>query len=145
MNIYNFLLIDAAFVLAGIPILFLLKGGKKKYPLSISSSKERHLNKTSITLPDKEKLLELEKLAKNQGSGIEFYSLIGDWKFVSVWKKDINEEDPVFSSLLRIFSANIELKKDKKTDNLQKYYIVTSIQFGLLSIELYGRPPPSLL
>ena len=73
MNISKFLLIDAALVIATIPILFLLQGGKKKYPLLKSYSKERLLSKTSFKLPDKEKLIELEKLAKKKGKKMENY------------------------------------------------------------------------
>ena len=138
MNISKFLLIDAALAIAAIPLLFLLQSGKRKSPLLTSSEKAELLRKSSIKLPNKEKLIELEKLAKNQGSGIEFYSLIGDWKFVSVWKKDIDEEDPVFSSLLRIFSAKIEFKKGISTENSTKFSVVASIQFGLFNIEFSG-------
>ncbi|WP_413678048.1 hypothetical protein [Prochlorococcus sp. MIT 0916] len=138
MNISKFLLIDAALAIAAIPLLFLLQGDKRKSPLLKGSNKEKPLRKTSIKLPDKEKILQLEKHAKNQGSGIEFYSLIGDWKFVSVWKKDIDEEDPVFSSLLRVFSANIAFKKDISTENSTKFSVIASIQFGLFTIEFSG-------
>ena len=138
MNIYKFLLIDAALVIAAIPILFSLQGGKKKYPLLTSSNKEILLSKTHLKLPDKEKLIELEKHAKNQGSGIEIDSLIGDWKFLSVWKKDINEEDPVFSSLLRIFSANIEFKKNISNEDLPELSVIASIRFGLFTIDFLG-------
>jgi len=138
MNISKFLLIDAALVIAALPLLFLLQGGKKESPLLRSSNKEELLKKTSVKLPDKEKLIELEKLAKNQGSGIKFDSLIGDWKFVSVWKKDIDEEEPVFSSLLRVFSANMELRKDISTEDLPKFSVIASIRFGLFTIEFSG-------
>ncbi len=138
MNISKFLLIDAALVIAAIPLLFFLQSGKRKSPLLKSSYKEDHLRNTSVKLPDKEKLIELEKLATSQGSGIEFDSLIGDWKFVSVWKKDINEENPVFSSLLRIFSANIKFKKDISTENLPIFSVIASIHFGLFTIEFSG-------
>ncbi|WP_413684430.1 hypothetical protein [Prochlorococcus sp. MIT 1011] len=97
MNIAKFLLIDSALVITIIPVLFLLQGGNKNSPLFRRSNKEELLRNTSIKLPDKEKLLNLEKLAKDQGSGIQFESLIGNWKFVSVWKKDKDEEDHVFS------------------------------------------------
>tara|TARA_B100000965_G_scaffold282587_1_gene240499 strand:+ start:239 stop:865 length:627 start_codon:yes stop_codon:yes gene_type:complete len=138
MNISKFLLIDFALVIAAIPLLVLLQGGKKKFRLVRSSNKEELLKKSSIKLPQKEKLIELEKLAKSQGSGIEFDSLIGDWKFVSVWKKDIDEEDPIFSSLLRVFSANIEFKKDISNKNLPKFSVIASIRFGLFTIEFSG-------
>ena len=138
MNISKFLLIDAALAIAAIPLLFLLQGRKRKSTVFRSSNKEELLSKTSIKLPEKEKLIELEKIAKDQGSGIEFHSLVGNWKFVSVWKKDIDEEDPVFSSLLRVFSAKIEFKKDISTENSPEFSVIASIQFGIFTIEFSG-------
>ena len=138
MNISKFLLIDAVLVIAAIPLLFLLTGGNKKSPLMRSASKEELLKKSPYRLPDKEKLIELEKLAKNQGSGIESDSIIGNWKFISIWKKDIDEEDPIFSSLLRVFSAKIEFKKDLLTKNSTELSVIASIQFGLFSIGFSG-------
>ena len=111
MNISKLLLIDAALIIAATPILLLIQGSKRKSALLRSSNKEELLRKTSVNLPGKDKLFELEKHAKDKGSGIEFNSLIGDWEFFSVWKKDIDEEDPFFSSLLRIFAAKIKFKK----------------------------------
>ena len=138
MNITKFLLIDSALIIAIIPVLFLLQGGKRNSPVLRRSNKEELLRNTSIKLPDKEKLINLEKLAKDQGSGIEFESLIGNWKFVSVWKKDRDEEDHVFSSLLRVFSANIEFQKEISTNNSPEFSVITSIRFGLLTIEFSG-------
>ena len=138
MNISKFLLIDSALVIATIPILFLLQGGKKNSTLLRSSNKKEFLEKNSIKLPKKEKLIKLEKLAKDLGSGIKFDSLIGDWKFLSIWQKDTTAEDTVFSSLLRVFSANMEFKKDLSTDDSSKFSIITSIQFGLFTIEFSG-------
>ena len=138
MNITKFLLIDSTLVIAIIPVLFLLQGGKRSSPLLLRSNKEELIRNTSIKLPDKEKLINLEKLAKDQGSGIEFESLIGNWKFVSVWKKDSDDEDNVFSSLLRVFSANIEFQKEISTNSSPKFSVITSIRFGLLTIEFSG-------
>ena len=138
MNITKFLLIDSALVIAIIPVLFLLQNGIRSSPLLRKSNKEELLRNTSIKLPDKEKLINLEKLAKDQGSGIEFESLIGNWKFLSIWTKDRGEEDHVFSSLLRVFSANIEFQKEISTNNSPKFSVITSIRFGLLTIEFSG-------
>ena len=138
MNISKFLLIDAVLVIAAIPLLFFVSGGKRKSPFLRSSSKEELLRKASGKLPDKEKLRELEKFSKEQGSGIEFDSIIGIWKFISIWKKDIDEEDPIFSSLLRVFSAKIEFKKDLLTKNSTELSVIASIQFGLFSIGFSG-------
>ena len=138
MNISKFLLIDSALAIVIIPLLFLIQGGTRKSPLLRRSNKEDLLRKTSIKLPDKKKLIELEKFAKKQGSGIEFDSIIGIWKFISIWKKDIDEEDPFFSSLLRVFSAKIEFKKDLLTENSTEFSVIASIQFGLFSIVFSG-------
>ena len=138
MNISKFLLIDAVLVIAAIPLLFFVSGGKRKSPFLRSSSKEELLRKASGKLPDKEKLRELEKFAKEQGSGIEFDSIIGIWKFISIWKKDIDEEDPIFSSLLRAFSAKIEFTKNLLTENKTELSVIASIQLGLLTIAFSG-------
>ena len=138
MNISKFLLIDAVLVIAAIPLLFFVSGGKRKSPFLRSSSKEELLRKASGKLPDKEKLRELEKFSKEQGSGIEFDSIIGIWKFISIWKKDIDEEDPIFSSLLRAFSAKIEFTKNLLTENKTELSVIASIQLGLLTIAFSG-------
>ena len=139
MNISKFLLSDAAFAIAAIPLLFLLKSrSKKNSSLFQSSTKKKLLEKTSINLPDKVKLLNLEKLARSKGTGIDFDSLVGEWKFVSVWKKDSDNEDSLFSSLLRVFSANLVLKKDISPKNQLIFDVSASIQFGLFSIKFSG-------
>ncbi len=138
MNISKFLLIDSALLISSIPFLLLLQGENKKFPLLRSSNKEKPLEKTTYELPTKAKLLDLEKITRSQGSGIEFDSLVGDWKFASVWKNDHDDKDSVFSSLLRVFSANLELKKDISTENPLGFSVVTSIKFGLFTIEFSG-------
>ena len=116
MNITKFLLIDAALAIAAISLLFLLQGKNKKYLLFHTSTKEKPLEKKPYKLPNKEKLLDLEKHAISEGSGIKFDSLIGNWKFASVWKKGLDEENYIFSSLLKVFNANLEFKKDNSTE-----------------------------
>tara|TARA_B100001173_G_scaffold40966_1_gene31795 strand:+ start:14 stop:640 length:627 start_codon:yes stop_codon:yes gene_type:complete len=138
MNISKFLLIDALLIIAAIPLLFLLTGGDKNTPFMRSSSKEELLRDNPYKLPEKEKLIELEKLAKNQGSGIESDSIIGKWKFISIWKKDIDDEDLIFSSLLRAFSAKIEFTQNLLTENSTELSVIASIKFGLLTIAFSG-------
>ena len=139
MILSKFLLIDAVLVITVVPLLFLLQSKNKKSSLVRSSKNEDSLEKISINLPDKEKILELEKLARSQGSGIEFDSLVGNWKFVTVWKKGTDKEDSIFSSLLKVFSANLELKKSLSIDQQLNFSITASIQFGIVSIEFSGN------
>ena len=138
MNIFKFLFIDAALAIVVIPLLFLFQSRDKKFPIFFSSSKDKVLEKTIYELPNKVKILDLEKLSKRQGSGIEFDSLIGDWKFISVWKRDTDEADSVFSSLLRLFSANLKLKKEILPESPTKFSITTSNQFVFFTIEFSG-------
>ena len=136
MNISKFLLIDVTLAITAIPIIYFLQG--RKTSLFRSSSKEELLKNTPCKLPNKEKLLEFEKNSKVKGSGIKFDSLFGNWKFISVWKKKTDDEDYVFSSLLRSFSASLELKKNISTENQLTFLISASIQFGIFSIEFSG-------
>tara|TARA_Y100001968_G_scaffold291358_1_gene295705 strand:+ start:762 stop:1388 length:627 start_codon:yes stop_codon:yes gene_type:complete len=138
MNISLLLLIDVALIVAAIPILYFHQDKNKKRTTFPIFNEEKLLKKPHYKLPNKNNLLELEKLAKNQGSGIEFDSLIGDWKFISVWKKEIDEVDSLFSSLLQFFSTNLEFKKDISNENLLEFEIITSIKFGIFTIQFSG-------
>jgi len=138
MNISKFVLIDVALVIVLVLLLPVVQGGKKQSSLFRRMRKEDLVETTSINLLDKNRLIALEEIAKSRGSGIEFDSLVGNWKFISVWKKDSDEEDSVFSSLLRIFSANLEIKEVISSENPFIFSIITSIQFGLFSIEFIG-------
>ena len=55
-----------------------------------------------MDLPSLDKLKELEKNARIEGSGIEFDSLLGVWKFNSVWKQGSDPEDSISSTLLQV-------------------------------------------
>ena len=138
MNIYKFLFIDALLVIAVIPVLFLRQSRNEKSYLLKSSNKKELLGKSVIKIPEKEKILELENVSKAYGNEIKFDSLIGNWKFIYVFRKDTDEEDSLFSSLLRLFSAHIKFKKNISPDNSDIFSIITSIQFGFLSIEFSG-------
>tara|TARA_Y100001968_G_C18897208_1_gene499014 strand:- start:50 stop:550 length:501 start_codon:yes stop_codon:yes gene_type:complete len=89
-------------------------------------------------LPNQKKLLELEKLARVDGSGIKFNSLIGLWKFDTVWKQGLEKKDSISSTLLKIVSASLELKKDTQNQTDEKFTIANSIKFGLLSLRFSG-------
>ena len=65
-------------------------------------------------LPSLGKLIELEKKARVEGSGINYNSLFGIWKFNMVWKQGSDKEDSISSTLLKILSANLELKKTNR-------------------------------
>ena len=136
MNFSEFLLIDAVSAITIFLVLFLLKG--RKTDLYRSSNKKEKIKKDYSQIPEIERLLELEKVAIIEGSGINFDSLIGNWKFISIYKKDMDYEDYIFSSLLRFFSASMELKKETSKTNTNQFSIITSIKFGFFIIRFSG-------
>ena len=91
-----------------------------------------------MILPSYEKLIEFEQKARVEGSGIEFDSLLGLWKFNSVWKQGSDTEDTISSTLLQVLSASLELKKDTQNPEEEKFTIANSIKFGLLSLRFSG-------
>ncbi len=109
------------------------------------NSKDERLKRS----PGLEELLALEILAKKSGSGIELDSIIGLWKFTSVWKKQTDKEDSLSSGLLRLFSARLEIHKNESSEGFPSLSIVNAIEFGSLSIRFVGlgglRGPQPLL
>tara|TARA_B100000945_G_C20309028_1_gene561887 strand:- start:160 stop:651 length:492 start_codon:yes stop_codon:yes gene_type:complete len=92
-----------------------------------------------MDLPSLAKLTEFEKRARVEGSGIEFDSLLGIWKFNTLWKQGSDKEDSISSTLLQVFSASLELKKDTQNqEEDDKFSIANSIQFGLLTLRFSG-------
>ncbi len=96
------------------------------------------MKEINIVIPNKQELLELEKSARVDGSGIDFNSLIGLWKFKSVWKQASDKEDYISSTLLQVLSASLELKKFDRIKDDEQFTIANSIHFGLLSIRFTG-------
>tara|TARA_B100000965_G_C19591454_1_gene758143 strand:+ start:2240 stop:2728 length:489 start_codon:yes stop_codon:yes gene_type:complete len=89
--------------------------------------------------PSLDKLLELEKIARIDGSGIEYESLSGLWKFNSVWKQSSDKEDYISSTLLQVLSASLELKEDSQDGKKSQFTIINSIKFGLLLLRFIGK------
>tara|TARA_Y100001968_G_C19408462_1_gene745025 strand:+ start:237 stop:863 length:627 start_codon:yes stop_codon:yes gene_type:complete len=139
MNLIKFLLVDAGLIIVGIPFLLIFQGRKKKNFLLKTLNQKELLGNAFKSIPNQKQLLELEKLARKEGSGIQFNSLIGVWEFVSVWKQGSDQEDSILSSLLRVFSASLELKKNEINKDENQFTITNSIRFGLLSILFTGE------
>ena len=96
------------------------------------------MKELNAVIPNKQELIKLEKKAREDGSGIDFKSLIGCWKFKTVWKQASDKEDDISSTLLQVLSARLELRKTDKTQVDGQFAIANSIQFGLLSIRFTG-------
>ena len=138
MNLTNLLLIEAFISLIIVLILLLLKK-RNDEPFSF-----REVNKNATSLeqeiktPTLNQLLESEKKAKKEGSGIESKSLFGCWKFLSVWKQGIDKEDSISSSLLRLFSASLIISNTEINSNDSSFTVISSIEFGSLTLSFNG-------
>ncbi len=96
------------------------------------------MKEINTVIPNKQELIRLEKTARLEGSGIDFKSLIGLWKFKSVWNRASDIEDSISSKFLQVLSASLELRKANKTQDDEQFAIANSIQIGLLSIRFTG-------
>tara|TARA_Y100001968_G_scaffold325436_1_gene366668 strand:- start:235 stop:738 length:504 start_codon:yes stop_codon:yes gene_type:complete len=96
------------------------------------------MDKNRLDLPSLNKLKELEKSARVKGSGIKFKSLLGLWKFNSVWKQGSDTTDSISSTLLQVLSASLELKISSENQEDEQFIIDNSIKFGLLKIRFSG-------
>ncbi|ABX08557.1 hypothetical protein [Prochlorococcus marinus] len=143
MDLTKLLIIEGAVVLVGLPLFFVSQALKEKGMILDNFIENKLPSQNALKLPSKQKLLELERIARKHGSGIDFASLIGLWSFVYVWKKDSDKDDMVSSSLLRLFSASLDIRQKEPNE----FSITNSIHFGPLSIlfrglgNLKGRQP----
>ena len=96
------------------------------------------MNETRLDLPSLSKLQEFEKNSRIEGSGIEFESLLGLWKFNSVWKQGSDHEDSISSTLLQVLSASLELKKDTQNIKEERFTIANAIRLGFLTLRFSG-------
>ncbi len=138
MNLLKFLIFDGILLLVSIPIVVILQSKNDKSIFFRLSNGNQLDDKALSSTPDFLEILDLESLAKQKGSGIEFDSLVGLWKFTSVWKQNIDKENLFVSALLRLFSASLELRKRETDNESLQYEITNSIKFGLLSLRFKG-------
>ena len=92
------------------------------------------MEEKKIILPSLKKLIELEKAARVEGSGIDYQSLLGIWKFHSVWEQGTEIEDYFSSTLLQVFSANLELKENRQNPEEGILTIANSIRITILEL-----------
>tara|TARA_B100000700_G_C14935928_1_gene804282 strand:- start:50 stop:676 length:627 start_codon:yes stop_codon:yes gene_type:complete len=138
MDLTSFLIIDFALALIAIPLILFSQVESTKSYIWEELTDNKFLNQSYRSIPSLNNLLELEKKAQADGSGIKFESLIGMWKFAFVWKKITDRKDSFFSFLLRLFSASLELKKNQKSETIEAYSFINSIKFGALKIQFIG-------
>ncbi len=134
MNLTKFFLIDVFLILVGVVSLLIIQSAKAKGSLIETLNGAESAKQFPLKLPGNKELAQFEKVARSDGSGIEYDSLVGCWKFFSVWKQKNDNEDLIASSLLRLFVARLEITKDQSN----KFFISNSIQLGSLLIRFSG-------
>ena len=136
MHLAKFIFIDI-FVFFAISLLIFIffKDYKNKTLQNPMSNREKEI---PLNIPELTDLIKLEKISRKEGTGIQFNELIGVWSFYSVWNQNKDYQDSISSKLLRIFSAQLELKEIKLKESINLFEIINSIEFGLLSIRFLG-------
>ena len=96
------------------------------------------MNVDNKKLPSLSEIVNLEKIAKKEGSGISSEELMGIWKFQYVYKKSSGEFDNLSSTLLQVLSATLKLTKKNSENYDNNFEIQNSIKFGLIYIIFSG-------
>jgi len=97
------------------------------------------MNSKFYTLPDFNTIIDLEKFANKDGSGISYDKLIGCWNLRYVWKKGTEKIDNISSSFLQILYARLQLSQLDSEDENLRFVIQNSIRFGVFSIVFKGE------
>ena len=95
--------------------------------------------KMEKTLPNYNEIINLEKIANKNGSGIIFDQLINKWKFKYVWKQGKDSIDNISSSILQVLTASLELSLVESNDDSIGFEIRNSIKCGFLSVVFSGK------
>ena len=138
MNLTKILLIDGAFLSIGILSFVILTENKSIFGFFKKSGNNQKLDQLSKIEPSLNELLKLECVAKKIGSGIQSDEIVGFWNFATVWNQEQDTEPSIFSPLLRLFSASLEISQCKVTEEALNLEINNSIQFGALLIKFIG-------
>ncbi len=138
MHLPQFLLADFALAILFLSIALIFQTNKEKNSLFGILQNKKSEEQTMLKLPNSNKLLEYEIVARKYGSGIDFSSIIGLWKFESVWKQDSNFDDSLSSSLLKFFDASLALTKAHTSNGIREIEVTSSIQFAVLLIRFVG-------
>ncbi len=94
--------------------------------------------------PDAEELLELERRARHQGSGLEASDLVGIWRLDQVWGKASRQPSALSGALLRGLGARLEIAAGNAAQSLR---LTNAVNLGAVELrfegegELRGRRP----
>ena len=129
MHLNKFLLIDLALLLLGSLFLWKISIGTDESTISFEPKEKDKSSNAIAYMPTLQNLLDCERKARKLGDDICLDSLIGLWKFYSVWGKDSVNKNHFTNYLLRTFKASLELQKNNIPDSDFSLYLENSIHF----------------
>ena len=110
---------------------------KKSNLFNIVNSNIKNKDNLFIILREKT-VLEPEKTLQIEIKSLGVDSILGNWRFNYVWQGNNSNKDSLFCSLLRAFSANLEIRKNPTHEDPFQLFLITSIKLGILSIQFSG-------
>lgn len=86
--------------------------------------------------PDGPALLELERLSRRNGSGLQVGDVIGRWRLDQVWGKGSSRPSSFSSALLRGLAARLEIAPGTTADQL---LVGNAVNLGALELRFEGE------
>ncbi len=85
-------------------------------------------------IPDADRLLELERRSRRQGSGLQRSDLVGTWRLERIWPRGSRRPASFAASLLRGLAAQLQLAEAPG----EGMAMVNSVRIGLLELRFEG-------
>jgi hypothetical protein len=88
------------------------------------------------TTPDADRLLQLERRSRVEGSGLVAADLIGRWQLEQVWGKGRSQPSTLSAALLRALAARLEIAPGPSPDSLR---LANAVNLGALELRFEGE------
>jgi hypothetical protein len=86
--------------------------------------------------PDADRLLQLERRCRAEGSGLAASDLIGRWQLEQVWGKGSGRPSTLSAALLRALAARLEITPSSVPESLR---LANAVNLGALELRFEGE------
>jgi hypothetical protein len=86
--------------------------------------------------PDADRLLQLERRCRVEGSGLAATDLIGRWQLEQVWGKGSSRPSTLSAALLRALAARLEISPGNAPESLR---LANAVNLGALELRFEGE------
>ena len=86
--------------------------------------------------PDADRLLQLERRSRSEGSGLAAADLIGRWQLEQVWGKGSRQPSTISAALLRALAARLEITASDDPGSLR---LANAVNLGALELRFEGE------